>query len=396
MFKHATIVPLIGGETLGSMKAFGKPPEYLISYKAFAKNDSHIVNYFKNQVPYYVLDDNQSPKTKVDVIGSVCPCAGLSMLSHGYGDHNPNNKWLLETTKYVLSELKPKVLWGENAPQLIGKIGTNIRAHMYDTARKNGYSMSIYKTRSLLHGVPQIRDRTFYFFWEGDRVPLLNYYDTPLRRIEDVISEVKTTHLMDPINKKTPSEDPYYKFALEVIHGGVTHREFFDVAESEKEINLAMYIQKMGYNYKQIADWMNQRGLDKEVSKCMYKYNKLNDGKNVMQRGTTVPKGYIGAFVSHYPVTLTHPYEDRYITYREALSIMGMPEDFELLNHTKTVNHICQNVPVQTATDMATEVLEYLKGNRETINSTYVFQYNQNKTHQTIDQNLSTLENFLL
>jgi site-specific DNA-cytosine methylase len=141
---------------------------------------------------------------------------------------------------------------------------------------------------------------------------------------------------------------------------------------------------------------MNNRNLDKEVAKCMYKYNKLNDGKNVMQRGLTVPKGYIGAFISHYPVNLTHPYEDRYITYREALSIMGLPEDFELLNHKKTVNHICQNVPVQTATDMATEIFEYLKGNREMVDSTYVFQFNQTQTHKIMDEKQGTLENFLV
>jgi site-specific DNA-cytosine methylase len=394
--KHASIIPLIGGETIGSMRAFGTPPEYLMSYKAFAKNDSHLVNYFKNEVPYYVLDDGMKPDKKVDVIGSVCPCAGLSLLSQGYGDNNPNNKWLLETTKYVLSEIKPKVLWGENAPQLIYKIGTNIRRQMYETARENGYSMSIYKTWSLLHGVPQIRDRTFYFFWQGDKTPLLNYFNRPYQKIEDLITNVKTTNLMEPINPKTPTDDPYYQFALQVVHGGVSHREFFDVAQSEREINVAMYIQKMGYNYKDVADWMNNRNLDKEVAKCMYKYNKLNDGKNVMQRGLTVPKGYIGAFISHYPVNLTHPYEDRYITYREALSIMGLPEDFELLNHRKTVNHICQNVPVQTATDMATEILEYLKGNREMLDSTYVFQFNQTQTHKIMDEKQSTLENFLV
>lgn len=74
---------------------------------------------------------------------------------------------------------------------------------------------------------------------------------------------------------------------------------------------------------------------------------------------------------------------------------MGMPEDFELLNARKSVNHICQNVPVQTAVDMATEIREYLLGNREMVDSTYVFQYNQNKTHKIMDEKKSTLERFL-
>jgi hypothetical protein len=60
------------------------------------------------------------------------------------------------------------------------------------------------------------------------------------------------------------------------------------------------------------------------------------------------------------------------------------------------VNHICQNVPVQTATDMATEILEYLKGNREMVDSTYVFQFNQTQTHKIMDEKQGTLENFLV
>ena len=79
MFKHATIVPLIGGETIGSMKAFGTPPEYLMSYKAFSKNDSHIVNYFQNSIPYYVLDDDAKPDddAKLGENASACGCRAL-------------------------------------------------------------------------------------------------------------------------------------------------------------------------------------------------------------------------------------------------------------------------------------------------------------------------------
>ena len=52
---HASIVPLIGGETIASHKAFGKPPMHLMSYEAFAANDRHIVNHYDGEVPYYVL-----------------------------------------------------------------------------------------------------------------------------------------------------------------------------------------------------------------------------------------------------------------------------------------------------------------------------------------------------
>ena len=35
MIKHASIVPLIGGETIGSELAFGEKPTYMMSYEDF-------------------------------------------------------------------------------------------------------------------------------------------------------------------------------------------------------------------------------------------------------------------------------------------------------------------------------------------------------------------------
>ena len=141
---------------------------------------------------------------------------------------------------------------------------------------------------------------------------------------------------------------------------------------------------------------MGANGYEGEVEKCKRKHHKLTVLKgNIMRRGTIVPKDYIGAFVGHYPTSLTHPYEDRYITYREALTIMGMPSDYELLDPKKSVNHICQNVPVQTAEDMATEVKEALEGNRNWLDSTYIFQNNNNNSYELWDESTGeTLERF--
>lgn len=394
---HASIVPLIGGETIGSEQAFGVKPEYFLSYEPFAANDSHCVNYYDG-VPYYVLDKGERPNKSVDVVSSVCPCAGLSQLSHGFGDHNENNKWMLITAEYVLGELKPKVFWGENAPGFAGRIGENVRNSLKKIGRENGYTMTVYRTKTLLHGGPQIRERSFYFFWKDKRTPLLNYYSRPYKKIEDVILSIKSNSLMEPINKKTPSKDDlYYKFILEHIHGGITHREFSKIVEPQKVRNsdVFSYIERMNYDYKQVGEWMGQNGYEKEVEKCNYRYEKLKNDGNIMRRGTIIPKDYIGAFVGHYPTMLTHPIEDRYITYREGLSIMGLPEDFELLNASpKNANHMCQNVPVQTARDMATEVKKYLQNELNMIESRYIVQYNHTQTH-TIESESNSLENFL-
>ena len=396
MIKHASIVPLIGGETIGSELAFGEKPTYMMSYEAFEANDAHARHYYSG-VPYYVLDKGENPTESVDVVSSVCPCAGLSQLSHGFGDHNPNNEWMSITAEHVLGTIKPKVFWGENAPGFAGKIGENVRSHLRKIGQENGYTMSVYRTKSLLHGGPQIRERSFYFFWRDDKVPLLNFYNREHVKIEDVIKGVRSNFQTEPINPKTPSKDDlYYKFILEHIHGGISHRDFVDIVEPQKVRNsdVFSYIERMGYDYLQVGEWMEKNDYEKEVEKCRYRYEKLKNGGNIMRRGTIIPKDHIGAFVGHYPTMLTHPIEDRYINYREAMTIMGLPEDFELLNQKKSANHICQNVPVQTARDMASEVKKYLEGDLQLVDTDYVIQYNHSQKSEYVEKQ-DTLEAFL-
>jgi site-specific DNA-cytosine methylase len=400
MIKHGTIIPLIGGLTLGSDMAFGRLSEELISFKPFYGNDRHLINYYEKnlgaKVPYVVLDDGGKP-SKLDVVGSVCPCAGLSQLSHGYGTSNQNNKWLIKTTQYVLTEMSPEVFWGENAPGFAGNIGKDIRERMRAIAHDAGYAMSVYSTKSILHGMPQVRSRAFFFFWKGDRCPELSYFSREHEKIEDtILSAGRSNFQTTPINGKIPSRDPYYRFVLEHMYGGISHLEFFNLVPSAKIRNndIVSFIEKT-HAYPEIAEWMGSNGYPKERDRCLRRHEKLQAGGSIMRRGTIVPKGHIGAFVGHYPTMLTHPHQDRYISYREAMTIMNLPLDFELLDPEKSVNHICQNVPVSTARDMALEVRAYLEGRRNMINSSYVFQHNASKSLDDMDDIKSNLEIFL-
>jgi site-specific DNA-cytosine methylase len=392
--KHASIVPLIGGMTLGQMKAFGSKPEYLLSYSPFANNDSHLVNHLKD-VPYIVLDKGGKAPYSVDVVSAVCPCAGLSSLS-GYASSDAEvNNWLFESTQYVLSEVKPKVLFGENAPAFAGKLGKPIVDKLFAIAQANGYTMSVYRTKSLLHGVPQVRERSFYFFWQGTNTPLINYFDKPRYSIEDLFNSVnKNASQQTLTNTNVPSQwDPMYRYVLEELEGGITHKDFYNLIQ--KTDNPMDYLERKGKKYDDVSAWMTSKGLDRAAARCDRIFDKLKTGGNIMRRLSTIPKGHIGAFVGHYPKLLTHPTEDRYITYREAMSIMGLPEDFELLHPNKFLNHICQNVPVSTAADMASEIAAVLDGKRDSVNAKLVYQYNSSRSHQIRDEvELQTLEEF--
>jgi len=392
MIKHAGIVPLIGGELLASDAAYGVKPEYIMSYGAFAANERHLLNHYKKDgydIPYHVLDADDAPaKTDyVDIVSSVCPCAGLSNYHSSYGEHNQNNQWMEKTTRHVLEQVKPKVLWGENAPALATNVGKFMRDKLKQISDEAGYNMTIYITKSLLHGSPQIRRRSFYFFWRRDAfdnmVPVFNTYNRKYPTIRELLESVKSNFQVEPINQKTPSkDDPYYDYFLREVKGGMSHTDFSATLGPDTFERPSYSIEgemlAQGITYEKIGKWMCSQGKDREADKCDRRHAKLSSGKNVMMRGTIVPVDHIGAFVVHMPSVVTHHVEDRYVNYREAMTIMGLPQDYELLDPRQSTNHICQNVPFLTAKDMATEVLATVNGERSMERASYMIQSNLN------------------
>ena len=395
--KYASIVPLIGGETIAMENVFGKRPEYILSYSAFASNDSQILNHYNNEVPYHVIDEGNGKTDYVDVVNTVCPCAGLSSLSPQASSTSVMNEWMFESAEYVLGKIKPKVFWGENAPRLASKMGEPVVKRLRAIGEANGYVFSIYRTKSILHGLSQVRDRTFYFFWKSNRVPLLGYVRNDHIRIEDHIRSVKRRE-DDPMNvltnEKIPSENPYYRYVLEVIEGGITHSAFQD--KIEKTTNPMDEIEKHT-NYKVVAEWMREQGYENEASKCDRKYHKLKAGGNIMRKTTEIPKDYIGAFVGHFPTNLCHPDEDRYLTVREAMSIMKLPEDFELLSPKANLNHICQNVPVTTAEYPAQMIKKWIEqeNSLESIETKFLVEDNKKRTYDYENKGVQ-LDRFML
>ena len=161
MVNYASIVPLIGGETIAMQNVLGKRPEYILSYPDFEANDTHLLEYYKNEVPYHVIKDGQLPDVKsVDVVNTVCPCAGLSSLSPSSSSESATNDWMRTSADYILGTIQPSVFWGENAPRLASKMGEPIVKDLREIGKKYGYTFSIFKTKSLLHGLLERRKGT--------------------------------------------------------------------------------------------------------------------------------------------------------------------------------------------------------------------------------------------
>jgi len=393
---YASIVPLIGGETIAMENIFGEKPKYFLTFEGFQANEEHLLNYYNHSVPYLNLSEGASYTEKVDVINTVCPCAGLSSLSPSASSDNAMNDWMYKSAEYVLTEVKPKVFWGENAPRLASKMGEPVVRRLRKIGEANGYTFSIFKTKSILHGLSQVRDRTFYFFWKDNRVPLFDYVLEQPSMIADDIRAVEKRD-DDPMsqilcNDKKPSDDPYYKYILEVIEGGITHAEFS--AKIEKTTNVQDYIEEHT-TYKEVAKWMREHGYDNVARKCDRAYHKLKAGGNIMRKGVEIPKDKIGAFVGHMPTSLTHPDEDRFLTVRESLSLMKLPSDFQLLNAKRSLNHICQNVPVTTAEHPARMVQKYLNNQLDTIDTKFLVQDNKKRSYE-FEKNSLQLTDFMV
>ena len=393
---YASIVPLIGGETIAMENVFGKRPEYILSYSDFKANDSQLLNYYNHTIPYLLLDQGGLAPSGVDVVNTVCPCAGLSSLSPTSSGDSTTNDWMVKSAEYVLESIQPTVFWGENAPRLASKMGEPVVRQLREIGKRNGYVFSIYKTKSILHGLSQVRDRTFYFFWKGNHVPVFDYYKRDYVRIEDQIRS-SATNEPDPMfeqvnNKQKPSDNPYYQYVLEEMHSGISHMEFFK--QIDKTTNPLHYIEDKGVSYKDVGVWMAERGHQKLAEKCNYMFDKLSAGGNIMRKMTEIGKDHIGAFVGHFPHSLCHPDEDRYINTREALDIMKMPKDFILQGGVRNLNMICQNVPVTTAMDMAENVKGFLGGDLETIEAEFMLQDNKTQSYK-VEKAPNTLEAFI-
>tara|TARA_B100001094_G_scaffold330098_1_gene394463 strand:- start:4379 stop:5536 length:1158 start_codon:yes stop_codon:yes gene_type:complete len=360
----ATMIPLIGGSAIGCSQATGNLPKFHLSFKAFEQNENHLMNYWPN-VRRIDLDESILPEENLDFVNSVCPCAGLSQLntSQDQETRNSQNAWMMKTSKIVLEELKPRVYWGENAPALYTNSGRHVRAQLSEIAEKNGYSFSIYKTSTFKHGIPQKRLRTFYFFWDSNTAPIMNWYDRKHDKLIDYLnmipedSEQQDLYNIENIFEKFPS----YTFLLEkykLNHGG-----FIDKFGSGPAHSVHQFVVRNEL-IDECLDWLLKNNPDhKEVRKFEHIKNKLSMGKSFLDHSPAFYNSCTNAIVGRTLQMIMHPTQPRGMSHREIMHLMGLPSDFNL--QTKRLNDVAQNVPTCTARDMTHEVVKYLRGELE-------------------------------
>jgi site-specific DNA-cytosine methylase len=377
----APLIPLIGGQMLGAEKAFGKPPTAIYSYDGFQDNDSHYVNYQQNtlgrkDIPYILLSDDNAKITQVDVVSGTPPCAALSQLNTGTsveskGAGCAKNEWMYKVFEDGIDILGAKVVIVENAPALFTNKGRPVANNLYKICAERGYSLTLYKTSTRFHGVPQGRDRSFAIGWKSESSPVMNWYNRDRKNFKEYLQEIPADALHQDIiiNKNVPDE-PYYNFIKTK-----TNRNIRELMVEEGVKTTLNYVNKKGW-MKEANEWFHKTGNEKGVKYSDHAMMKYADGKGVWDGSVHVFGEYMNAVIGRNMVDTIHPEEERSLTIREALHMMGFPADFELLHGLKKMNHIAQNCPVPTSRDMHLEIQKFLNTELELSDTTYLRQNN--------------------
>ena len=133
---------------------------------------------------------------------------------------------MLKSAEFTLSVIKPKVLWGENAPGLFDSAQSLVEK-MKEIGTKLGYSFSMIKTNTELHGLPQRRVRTFYFFWNSPTVPILSWKLRKSKKLGDYLSDIpQSATLQDMFIHPGKVSERFLPYKFILMREGLTHKQF--------------------------------------------------------------------------------------------------------------------------------------------------------------------------
>lgn len=389
--KYASIIPLISGMILGAKKATGQNPEYILSYDAFQSNDSHCRENFP-EVPYGLIEDDgikwDKPFTEniqeVDMVVSLCPCAGLSALNSSTkegsakarGGDAIQNEWMYKSSEYVLENIQPRVLWGENAPGLYTALGKKVADRLYEIAKKHGYSFSIIKTSTSKHGIPQNRTRSFYFFWKSDTAPVLEWISKKTESLEEYLAQTPKGLYSDKYFMKGDlREDPLYQW-LTIAEGKTPH-----AAALEGNRSILIYMFKNQERINSGLDYLSKR-TDEKSQKYLALVKRATQ-KRVWDSSPHINAVDIPAVVGRTLQLSVHPTEERWMNIQEIMWLMGIDGTFKLAHNG--YQQISQNVPVNTAADWTEQVIKWLDGGLKDSGVNFM---KQDNTVQRVDVNI--------
>lgn len=404
--KWCAIQPLTGGMYLGAEKATGCKAEFILTYPGFGDpiidkktgevvgggNEYHLMTYLDKvgrRPEYKVLnrkafqnDDDMNPEiinhekwtinpekdldySNMDLCVAVPVCSGLSTATIGTQEakeaRNCNMIWI---SKYALRVIKPNVYIFENAPTFMGARGEYIRLQLEALANETGYTINYYRTDTQYHDNCQKRKRTFIIFYKKEFAPKMDF-----ERIETDYDEY-----FSRIPKDATQQEPLdfnvvncvNLFCIEFL------KERFGSEWRNSIVNIFDYIIKNRL-FNDVMDYINTKSnaTDKQKETMNHFFTHVQE-KLSMNRGfyhalPYIPRdGKLPAVMFKMMQSVLHPHEDRLLSPRECLHLMGHPFDYELQGKIlREYPKIGQNVPVRTAYWIVSEALRAYERNND-------------------------------
>lgn len=398
--KWAPHIPLIGGGPVGAEMALGTAPEKIYSLPGFLGNDKHYVNHqnvtLGRNIDYVPLDpSDRSFHSKLNIVIGTPPCAALSQLNCGKNETVKGSNCGKNEFMYIVAEqgihcFNADVIIIENAPALATNKGQGVADRLHQIAIENDYSLTLYATSTEFHGIPQSRNRTFAMLWRSKKAPKLDWYKRDRLNFADYLNTTTGDLHNEPINPKLVNE-PYAAF---IKHK--TGRDAREVCIERGIITSFNYVNKSGL-LKEANEWFNEVGHADGIKWSEHAMKKFGDGLGIWDGSTHIFAEKMNAVIGRNMNDTVHPTESRSLTIREAMHMMGLPPNFELLGGKKSMNHIAQNIPTCTAADMVRQAVKYINGELPFLESNYVKQNNHNESidFRTDLRVVETLEGFL-
>jgi len=436
--KWATVQPLNGGMSIGFEQAIEHPPEFVIT-GGFLQ-DTHYDNYLNNTKQYNVPILNMNDKyvnfvsdrdtnafkklnIDIDIVNYVPVCSGLSMLNavtsknstHRRGDpYNVQNQNMYDTTNFVLRTINPKVAVFENAPNAYTHAGVGVVEVLKEIAKEHGYSMTLEKTDTFLHGIPQHRKRTFIYFWNQQYAPLLEYERAEtvplleyLNRVDKNASHQDITMHPHDITKTMP-----YRYVMEnyAVSGETKISQVFSRVFPHRETLTALQFIRLTDGFTLAVKWAKEQveSCDEVNDNAEYRRRatglrlftncekKINMGLGFWDGSAIMYKNNkrTNAIVSKNAFRLLHPEEERSLSVRELLWLMGMPDEYELLDPDVNKIHLPQSVPVATSKYVGGQCKLFVEGKLENTHSTFIKQNNEKQKIDYTEDSLVKVASF--
>lgn len=394
--KYAPHIPLIGNFPLGAEKILQKPPERIYSLPGFYNNDQHYINYQNNilgrNIEYVPLDPSDREfKEKIHIIVGTPPCASLSSLNCGRNETVKGPNCAKNDFMYIVAEQGIKcfdadVIMIENAPALGTNNGKPVADKLFSIAKNDNYSLTLYTTNTMYHGVPQNRPRTFAILWKSACAPIMDWFDKPRLDFADYIATNKSP-LVEIINKNIPLE-PYSLFIRYK-----TGKHAREVLRSANIITTFKWVEKNGLLDEALA-WFQAVNDTTGIKLTAHAIKKIAMGLGTWDSSMHCFDKVMNSVIGRNMADTIHPTENRSLTVGEAMHMMAMPPNFELVGGKKNLNHVAQNVPLCTAADMVEQAVKFINGELKFTANNYIKQNNHKEiiTDHSVDKLLNLCE----